>query len=383
MEEPVSLFSPAEYLTTFTTFIYGYVATQFLSGWSSMITHRKAITFSKEHIGWTIFTFILFMDIWWTSWRKTEIIASGNLIFYSSLATPFVFYFLSHLLFPDLDALPGNNLRTYLTPVTRKVMVTFIFLLLSFFVSDIIFPNYLPLNEIIIAVGVALAAVLIIFPEAIYLRRIFQWAAGGLLFIHLFALLKFPQPYTQINGFSFEEYLTVFLTFIYGFVTWRFLEGWGLVITNYRKLTLGYDFIPWTIMAFLLMLDMWWGTWAREDYLPKNIIYFFVSLIVPILFYFMSAVIFPLELLKRGYVRLHQYYYRNRKAICLFFGLILLTNAFVSYAIEEKTFFSSENLFRFLGITLAMAGIISSRIIYHRIILFLGTAIIIIHAITE
>ena len=97
MAEIGSLFSPAEYLTTFTTFIYGYVATQFLAGWSSMITHRKSIILSKEHLCWTIFSFILLIDIWWTSWRKTEIIDTDNLIFYSTLITPLIFYFLSHL----------------------------------------------------------------------------------------------------------------------------------------------------------------------------------------------------------------------------------------------------------------------------------------------
>src|SRR5690349_16300938 len=144
MAETDSLFSPAEYLTTFTTFIYGYVATQFLAGWSSMITHRKSIILSKEHLLWTIFSFILLIDIWWTSWRKTEIIYTDNLIFYSTLITPFIFYFLSHLLFPDLDELLGNNLKTYLTPAFRKVMVAFGCLFLSFLLSDQIFIKHTP-----------------------------------------------------------------------------------------------------------------------------------------------------------------------------------------------------------------------------------------------
>jgi hypothetical protein len=148
MEFPQSPFSPSEYLTTFTTFIYGYVATHFLSGWSSMITHRKSITFSKEHLAWTIFTFILLIDIWWTSWRKAEIIATDNLVFYSTLITPFIFYFISHLLFPDLDQLLGNNLKTYLTPTFKKLMVAMIFLLLSFLLSDRLFTKHYPQNVI-------------------------------------------------------------------------------------------------------------------------------------------------------------------------------------------------------------------------------------------
>jgi hypothetical protein len=383
MENTPSLFSPAEYLTTFTTFIYGYVATQCLSGWSSMITHRKSITFSKEHVAWTILTFVLLIDIWWTSWRKVETIASDNLIFYSSLLTPFVFYFLSHLFFPNLDTLPGHNLKTYLTPNTRKIMVTYTFLLISFFLSDHIFDRHIPQNGIFIFSGMGLTSALIILPAKISLRRLCLAIGTVLVSLHLISLINFAQPFEDMKGFSFVEYLTVFLTFIYGFVTYRFLEGWGLLITNFRKLTLGFDYVPWTILAFLLMLDMWWGTWAREEFLPRSILYFFVSLMVPILYYFMSAVMFPLELLNKGYVKLHHYYFQNNRIICLFLGLILLSNGIVSYIMEENELFSIENMFRLLGIGLSISGMTSSKLIYHRIVLILGAGLILTHAFTE
>ncbi len=383
MEVTNSLFSQAEYLTTFTTFIYGYVATRFLSGWSSMITHRRSIAFSKEHLLWTILSFVLLIDIWWTSWRKTATVADDNLLFYSTLVTPFIFYFLSHFLFPDLNHLLGNNLKTYLTPAFRKIMVTMALLLLSFLLNDWIFNYRLRQNTIFISVGVLLTTAILVYPAALLLRRAILLVSFSLLAAHLYFLLGFRPPYYEVDGFSFVEYITVFITFIYGFVVWRFLEGWGAILDNFKKLNIGYDYLPWTVVGFLLMLDIWWSSWAREAYLSTSILHFFLSLLVPILFYFFSSVIFPIELLHRGYRKLNFYYFRNKKVICILLGLILLSNGALINAMQESVFWSFENLFRLLGVALAVSGMISPKLFVHRIILVLGLITIMVHALTE
>jgi hypothetical protein len=207
--------------------------------------------------------------------------------------------------------------------------------------------------------------------------------ASTLVLIHLYLLFDYPQPFYEFNGFSFTEYLTVFITFIYGFVTWRFLEGWGLIIIHFKKLKIGYDYLPWTVMGFLLMLDIWWGSGAREAYLSVNILYFLLAMAVPILFYFFSSVIFPLELLRSGFVSLNHHYSQNKKALCVFFGMILVSNSVVANVMEETSFLSLENMFRFFGIVLSISGIITSQLVIHRVILLLGLATIAIHAYTE
>jgi hypothetical protein len=379
IKEAHSLFSAAEYLTTFTTFIYGYVATQFLSGWSSIITHRKGITVSKEHLLWTILTFFLLIDIWWTSWRKAEDIANDNLLFYSTLITPFIFYFLSHLLFPDLDELLSHNLRTYLTPAFRKIMIAMVFLLISFVLSDQLFDKHPSQNIAFIAVGIGLTTMLIIKPAGLFLRRLVLAVAGILIIGHIYTLNNFHQPFSEVNGYSFQEYLTVFITFIFGFVAWRFLEGWGFIITHFKKLTTGYDYLPWTVLGFLLMMDIWWGSWGREQFLEQSILNFILALVVPILFYFFSAVAFPLELMKRGFVRLNLFYFRNNRLICLFFGLIILSNGLIAITMEESEIVSRENFFRAFAILLAMCGALSTRLLLHRLVLLGGYVAILLH----
>src|SRR5690242_1783648 len=95
-------FSEVEYLSIFTAFIFGYVATRFFSGWSAMINFRHAIKFSKEHLAWTLLTFGLLIDVWWGSWIKGNLITRQT-TYYVSLLSPIIFYLLSILLLPPLS----------------------------------------------------------------------------------------------------------------------------------------------------------------------------------------------------------------------------------------------------------------------------------------
>src|SRR6187401_2784086 len=126
MPVPEVSLSFAEYLVIFNTFVFGYVTTQFFTGWSSVISHREKLVISVEHLIWTIFAFVLLTDIWWGSWSKTSRIVEYNFYFYISLMSPIVFYFLTVFLFPDPDDYSTGDLVTYLSHAFRKI--TFLFL---------------------------------------------------------------------------------------------------------------------------------------------------------------------------------------------------------------------------------------------------------------
>ena len=260
-------------------------------------------------------------------------------------------------------------------------MVAITFLLISFLLSDFLFGKHVPNSGLLNLIGVAFSGLLIVFPHVPVLRRLVLLSGSGLLSFHLYVLMDFKQPFTELGGFSFVEYLTVFVTFIYGFVAWRFLEGWGVIIDRFKILNIGFDYLPWSILGFLLMLETWWSTWVREAYLPRNILYFLLALTVPILFYFLSAIMFPIELLKRGYLKLNYYYFRNIRTICVFFGLIMFSNLVVGNVMEETDFLSNNNLYRYFGIALATLGMLGSWPILHRSVLALGLILIIVQVI--
>src|SRR5690348_1531592 len=111
----------AEYLVIFNTFVFGYVATQFFTGWSSVISQREKLIISVEHLAWTIFAFVLLTDIWWGSWAKTSRIVEHNYYFFVSLLSPIVFYFLSVFLFPHPEHYSKDDLVTYLSHRFRRI----------------------------------------------------------------------------------------------------------------------------------------------------------------------------------------------------------------------------------------------------------------------
>ncbi|MDH5397978.1 MAG: hypothetical protein OEX02_07520 [Cyclobacteriaceae bacterium] len=92
-------FSHREYLTIFVAIIYGYVATTFFEGWGSLIRNSKLSEIHWYHLIWTIFAFLLLVDMWWSSWQKIELLTENIGYFVSSLVSPLIFYFLGITLF--------------------------------------------------------------------------------------------------------------------------------------------------------------------------------------------------------------------------------------------------------------------------------------------
>src|SRR5262245_1156625 len=106
-------FSFVEYLSIFTSIVYGYAATRFLSGWSAIINFREQLFISKAHLAWTLLTFGLLIDVWWGSWMKGSQISRHVALYYLSLVSPLIFYIISVMLFPPLVGSAFFNLRAY------------------------------------------------------------------------------------------------------------------------------------------------------------------------------------------------------------------------------------------------------------------------------
>ena len=96
-------FTSVEYLIIFNAIIYGFITSYYFSGWGSMIQNRKKISFSYEHIAWTVFTFINLVTNWYGSWHRVEFININIWYFFFSLIPPLTSYFIAVLLFPNHD----------------------------------------------------------------------------------------------------------------------------------------------------------------------------------------------------------------------------------------------------------------------------------------
>jgi hypothetical protein len=367
-------FSYAEYLVVFATFIYGFVATQFLTGWSSMISRRKEIVISKEHLAWTLFSFILFIDIWWGSWKRTEKVVESIQYFYLSLLSPVIFYFLAIYLFPNLSKTDVADLRKYLNSIFKKIVVVFLLLFFSFFLSSFAFGDLLSEDSLFNTVAVILLAVQY-FTSSKIIRRSILSIGGILLGVHITLLALRGQDTEIINGFSLVEYLTVFITFIYGFVASRFLIGWGTLLVNIKETILSNEYLGWTLLVFGVVITIWWNSYVRGPFLAYNIVNFIISLLVPIMIYLFSAVMFPLETIRAGHLNLREYFGSHRKIIFGMIGLIMFSNLIVGFVLEGGGLFTATSIVRMLAIAIAGFAVITTRRWFQQSLLLFGWVI--------
>ena len=92
-------FTQIEYLVIFIAILYGYATSVFFIGWGSLIREFKFKEVHWYHIGWTIFAFILLVDMWWSAWMKTSLVVRNIGYFYASIVQPLILYFLGISLF--------------------------------------------------------------------------------------------------------------------------------------------------------------------------------------------------------------------------------------------------------------------------------------------
>ena len=362
-------FAYLEYISIFTAFIYGYVATRFFSGWSAMINFRHAIRFSKEHLAWTLLTFVLLVDVWWGSWIKGYKIAEHVTFYYLSLLSPIIFYLISVIQFPPFSDNRFLDLRKYFVSMRQRHYLTFIALFLSFVISDYVFKQFVISNYYFNFSAIAFAVVGY-FSRSWFLHRFILSMGWLMLIVHIGFQPSILVP--KIDGFSLTEYLTVFTAFIYGFVASRFFSGWGAMITKFDRIRFSKEHLAWTFLAFGLLMDFWTGSWQRESFISLNINYFILSLTLPLTFYIVVAVSFP-NVKHEDRIDLREFYHSHKKFIYGLMAFAIFSNGIIANLMEESDFLhSNENFFRLIGIVLALSAAFSAKQLVERVVLVLG-----------
>jgi hypothetical protein len=380
MKPVIQAFSEQEYLSIFVAFIYGHITSNIFAGWTSWIQNRKAMKFSAFHILFSIFIFLLILDIWWVSYFRIGQITNSFLHFFLSLVTPIILYILTTLIFPNIRTLGLKDLGEYFT---RNERIIYALLGVNFLVNMVEVPflekgidstneNYFRLG------GLAICSVSVILNRA-WMNRVLLAIGFAVLFTHMIIM---PMPMEEINSrkidFSFLEYLTIFTTFIYGFVASVFFRGWSLIIQN-REIRFSKEHLAWSVLAFCILVDLWWGLWLREDYITTNLGYFILFLLTPLSLYLLAGGLFPL--MRTGPTDLHEYFYNNRQYIFSLFGIVLLCNFVVANVMEEPSLFTRENLVRLLGLSLALIVLKVNRVWLHRTALAAAVILLTVHSV--
>jgi hypothetical protein len=92
-----------EYMSVFISFLYALVISEFFLGWTRMVRNRSTLVFSLDHLMYSgLFFWILLLN-WWSLWVRMEFLASGFLYFVLIIIPLALSYFVTVLMFPNLD----------------------------------------------------------------------------------------------------------------------------------------------------------------------------------------------------------------------------------------------------------------------------------------
>jgi hypothetical protein len=267
------------------------------------------------------------------------------------------------------------DMHSYARRVRRKKLIAFAFLLLTFFLNDL-FLHKAPREDFML-VGLSVGVVILL---SIFNRELFEWlwlAAGGTMLVwHINFGSSFSAQNSQIEGFSLTEYLTIFSAFIYGAVAARFFVGWGKLLRQTCS-TVNFEYVLWTIFAFGLLIDIWWGQWDREHQISESVWKFMLTLVTPTFFYFLGVVLLPVNGVRNS--ELSAFYHRNKRTFFTLFALIMVSNFLVANILEKAEWNSVTNVLRMCGIVLAGAAVLTNGVWVHRIALILAWSLLITH----
>ena len=106
-------------------------------------------------------------------------------------------------------------------------------------------------------------------------------------------LLKPVEFPAEIFGFSFTEYLTVFVSFIYAFAVAEFFMATGRMLRERNRIVFSWEFALWMVILLLTFIVMWYVNWLRLVYIHQSLGYFFLLILPPMLFFLLVAIFFP------------------------------------------------------------------------------------------
>ncbi|MEM6522837.1 MAG: hypothetical protein AAF693_03550 [Bacteroidota bacterium] len=175
-----------------------------------------------------------------------------------------------------------------------------------------------------------------------------------------------------INGFTHTEYLTVFIAIIFGYVGAEYFMGWGAMIRNRTMIKIYWQHLLWTIFAFLVFIQNWWGIWPRTQLLTNNIYYFLYALLPIFIFYLISVVLFP-DFKSKGILDMEDQFYENSRwfftLLAIYFALTIIS----SFVYPDIGNVLVQNLIRFIGVVLAtMAAYLNNAKKLHYAVLVIG-----------
>ena len=158
-----------------------------------------------------------------------------------------------------------------------------------------------------------------------------------------------------IKGFTHTEYLIVFIAIIFGYVGAEYFMGWGSMLRNRTIIKTYWQHLLWTIFAFLVFMQNWWGIWPRMTMVDESIYYFLYALVPIFLFHLLSVILFP-DFKYQKTVDMKTHFYTNARWFFTLLAAYFIITILSSFVYKDIGNVFMQNIIRTMGVLLSAAA---------------------------
>jgi hypothetical protein len=358
-------FTKTEYLVTFIAILFGYISSEYFKGFGLLFRYRQKTDFPFSFILFSLISFLLLTLYWWNMWDRAFQLEMNFFSFLKIMVYPLFFYFLASFLFKDLSRSDIEGLEDYF--FSRKIMLFSV--LAGYFLYDQITSYHLE-DRIFTLAGILLCVLCILVKNRLIIK-IFMITGFSVILVYIvYSVIHVrisSETNENIQHISKAEYLTIFISFIYGFVVSMYFKGWSYLIKDWKSVRYSWSYLIWTLFTFMILISFWWNTWIRSGYMADQLIYFQLSLIPPLLLYMISVVIFPDKKQAKS-LNLSEYFENHRKRFFQVFLIFFIVNTGLTLLFREATFIGFTLPFRLVAILINVSALWITARIFHKIL---------------
>ena len=360
-------FSKSEYMMAFFAILFGYITSEYFRGFGILLRNRNYSKFPWAFVLFAVMTFVLLTIYWFNVWARSFQLENNFLIFVKILVYPMLFYLLSNLLFRNLSKTDLADLENYFFRRKRLLLAT----LGAYFFYDQ-FASYNKADKLYTAIGLAFCLACIFIKNRLHIKILLITGVGVVMAYTLQTLinpLSIQVAPVEQTSYSKVEHLTIFVSFIYGFVVAIYLKGWSYLVTDWKALKYSWGHLLWTVFSFFILISVWWNSWIRGGYMEDRLVYFQLSLVPPFLIYMISLVIFPVKKDLKN-TDLATYFENNRRAFYQLFLIFFLLNIGLSLLFRESVYIGYTVPFRLLATLMALIALLVKNKYFHQALPF-------------
>ena len=359
----------------FFAILFGYITSEYFKGFGLLFRYRHKMRFPWSFLLYAGITFILITIYWWNMWDRSIQMENDFLSFLEILVYPMLFYLISSILFRNLSRKDLEDLDNYF--YNRKILL--MSALGAYFLYDQV-ASYDKNDIVYTVIGLVFSISGILVKNKRHFRLIL---ICGIMIITAYLVQSIILPlHTNItetdSSYTKVEHLTIFVSFIYGFVVAVYLKGWSYLIKDWRSIRYSWGHLIWTLFSFIILITVWWNSWIRGGYMEAKLVDFQISLLPPLLLYMISLVIFP-EKKHAKNIDLTDYFDINRKTFLRLFLIYFIVNTLLSVFFKEMTFIGFTILFRVLAILVTITALMIRNRMFHKLLPYIAISIFIFY----